>query len=302
MKGNFHVRFGERGGETRWLQNQKVRSAPTLQYVVIYLSVFKEKRMSFPNYPEKHKLDSLLSGREMIEFRRRLGRMPKIEPPEALLICLHRGLPERLRWRIPIRHVGRMMGDLYLVRKAKGRVVVLTNFGIGAPLVTALSEEFIAWGVKRIVSISWGGGIATQLLPGEIVICDRALRDEGTSYHYLPAGKYAQASHALVNLLIESIRARNSTCQVGPTWTTDAPYRETRDEVKQYQSEGVKTVEMEIAALYALCQVRGVDVASVVVVGDSLAELRWQAPADVQPIERSLEVVYAAAIEVLGQV
>jgi len=83
--------------------------------------------------------------------------------------------------------------------------------------------------------------------------------------------------------------------------STDAPYRETREEVKQNLSEGVKTVEMETASLYALGQVRGMDVASVVVAGDSFAELRWQAPADVPPIEPSLEVVYAAAIDMLGQ-
>ncbi|HXF84379.1 MAG TPA: nucleoside phosphorylase [Anaerolineales bacterium] len=256
--------------------------------------------MSFPNYPEKHQLDSLLSGNEMIEFRNRLGRLPKIEPPEALLLCLHRGLPERMRWRIPIRYVGRMMGDLYLVKKTNRRVAVLTNFGIGAPVVTALAEEFIAWGVRQIVSISWGGGISAELQAGDIVICGRALRDEGTSHHYLPSGKYVEASQRLVNRLSEALQARNVPFHIGTTWTTDAPYRETREEVKQYQSEGIKTVEMEIAALYALGQVRRVEAASIVVVGDSLAKLRWQAPADVRPIERSLEMVYRAAIDALN--
>jgi uridine phosphorylase len=101
--------------------------------------------------------------------------------------------------------------------------------------------------------------------------------------------------------LAQTLRARGYECQVGTSWTTDAPYRETREEVQHYQSEGADTVEMESAALLALGQVRNVQTAAVVVVGDSLAGLRWQAPSDVGPIERALEQVYAGSIEALDQ-
>jgi uridine phosphorylase len=256
--------------------------------------------MNFPNYPEKYGKESLLSPQEMLAFRQRVGHIPKMTPPEAVVVCLQRHLPERMRWRIPIRRVGKMMADLYVVQKTHGRVAVLTNLGEGAPMIAALTEELIAFGVKRIISMVWGGGLQPDLKPGDIVVCDRAVRDEGTSHHYLPPEKYAQADPALAGRLKQAIEARGRRPQVGTTWTTDAPYRETREEVTQYQREGVKTVEMEIAALFTLGRVRNVQVASAVAVGDSLADLRWQLPPDLQVIERSLEVIYAAAIDVLS--
>jgi len=257
--------------------------------------------VSFPNYPEKYKGPSLLDPAEMVAHRRKLGRLPKIEPPEGVLLCLQRGLPKRLRWRIPIRHVGRLMGDLYLAKQTRGRVAVLTNFGIGAPLVVALAEELIAFGVKRLISMAWGGGLQPDLRPGDTVVCERAIRDEGASHHYLPPAKYVSANADLTARLIAALKARGRQCELGATWTTDAPYRETREEVQHYQAEGVKTVEMEIAALFALGQVRGVETAAAVVVGDSLANLHWQAPTEVAVIERALENVYAACIEALSQ-
>ena len=215
------------------------------------------------------------------------------------MICLQRGLPERLRRRIPLRRVARLMGDLYVAKKTRGRVGVLTNIGIGAPSVVSLAEELIALGTRRLISIVWGGALQPGLEPGQVVICQRALRDEGVSHHYLPPAKYVDASSDLMARLAAAMEQRGQPFQLGATWTTDAPYRETREEVQRYQAEGVKTVEMEIAGILALAQARGIEAASVVVVGDSLADLRWQAPADVKPVERALEVVYAAAIDVL---
>lgn len=255
--------------------------------------------MSFPNYPEKHAGESLLQPAEMFAFRRRIGQIRNIPPPEGLIVCLQRGLPERLRWRIPIQHVGKMMADLYLIKKSRGRVAVLTNLGEGSPMISSLTEELLAFGVKRVISLVWGGALQPSLNSGDIVVCDRAIRDEGTSHHYLPAAKFVSAHPALTEELKSAIERRGRSCYVGTTWTTDAPYRETRDEVRQYQAEGALTVEMEIASLFAVGEVRGVQVASAVAIGDSLADFHWQLPADLQPIERSLEIIYAAAADVL---
>ncbi len=256
--------------------------------------------MTFPNYSEKLGKESLLQPGEMFAFRQRIGQIKNIAPPQGLIVCLQRGLPERMRWSIPIQLVGKMMADLYLVKKTRGRVAVLTTLGEGSPMISSLTEELIAFGVKRVISIVWGGGLQPGLVSGDIVVCDRALRDEGTSHHYLPPERFVHASPAMVTKLVEAVRKRGREPRVGATWTTDAPYRETRDEVIKYQAEGILTVEMEIASLFAVGQVRNVKVVSAVAVGDSLADLHWQLPHDFQPIERSLELLYAAAIDVLS--
>jgi uridine phosphorylase len=255
--------------------------------------------MPFPNYPEKHNLPAVLTAQDLLAYRRQLGRFPDIEPPEGMILCLQKGLPERLRRRHPLKQVGNLMGDLYLLKQSHGKVGVLSNFGIGAPLIAALTEELVAWGVKRFISMSWAGGLQPNLSPGAIVACSRAIRDEGTSHHYLPANKYVLADPELVENLMHALARQDHKYSEGTTWTTDAPYRETRDEILQYQAEGVLVVEMETAALLAVGQVRGVQTCAVCVVGDSLAELRWKAPLDVRIVERGLETVYAGAISVL---
>jgi len=257
-----------------------------------------EDLMSFPNYPDKYKAESLLKAEDIVAYRGRLGRMPKIIPQGALF-CLERGLPHRLRWRFPVQRAGSMNADLYQLKKAK--VTVLTSFGGGSPMVMELAEELAVMGAKRMLLMTWGGGLQPDLKPGDIVVCDRAIRDEGASHHYLPSEKFVQADRELVGQLAGAIRERGGQSTLGATWTTDAPYRETREEVRQYQSEGVKTVEMESAGLFVVGKVRNIPVASVVVVMDSLANYRWQVPERLDSIQRSLEIVYAAAIDVLSR-
>jgi len=254
--------------------------------------------MSFPNYPHKHNLDSLLTADDLVAYRERLGRMPKVKP-EGVLFCLERGLPHRMRWRIPVERAGAMNADVYAVKKTKGKVAVLTSFGGGSPMVMELAEELAVMGAKKMILMTWGGTLQSDLKPGDIVVCNRAIRDEGASHHYLPPAKYVEANESLVNALVDAIRTRGAECVVGTTWTTDAPYRETREEVMEYQAEGVKTVEMESAGLFTVGQVRAVQAASVVIGMDSLASLHWQTPERLDGIMHSLEIVYAAAIDVL---
>jgi purine-nucleoside phosphorylase len=256
--------------------------------------------MSFPNYPDKHKLESLLTAEELVSYRARLGRMPKVKP-EGVLFCLERGLPGRMRWRIPVARAGSMNADVYSVKKTRGKVAILTSFGGGSPMVMELAEELAVMGAKRMILMTWGGTLQPDIEPGDIVVCNRAIRDEGASHHYLPPSKYIEATAALVNKLVDALRARGARSTIGTTWTTDAPYRETREEVMQYQAEGVKTVEMESAGLFAVGQMRAVQTASVVIGMDSLATLCWQTPGRLDGIMRSLEIVYAAAIDVLSQ-
>jgi len=249
--------------------------------------------VSYPNLPDKHSYTAIVEPAEMLEHRRRGGRLPAIQAPDGVVICLQRGLPERMRWRVGIRRLGRLMGDLYGVRSTGGRVAVLANFGLGAPIVAAQAEELIALGAKRLVSIALEVGLDA------IVICEAAIRDEGTSHHYLPPGVDVASDPALTGALREALTRRGAVVRIGRTWSTDAPYRETREEVAEYQALGVLAVDMELGALLAVAEVRGVAAAGVLVVGDSLAGGQWRPPTRLDAMERSLERAYRAAIEVL---
>ena len=257
--------------------------------------------MPFPNYPNKYTGEAVMRPEDTIEMRKRFGKFPKIKPPSGVIFCMKNGLPEKLRWRIPIQKVGRVMGDMFLVKKTNGQVGILSNFGIGAPVVVSLAEEMIALGVKKFIILSWGGALQKELNTGDIVINDKAIRDEGVSQHYLPTEKYALADSSLKQKLENKLNSQNTKFISGSTWTTDAPYRETKEEILKYQAENVQTVEMEIAGLFTLGQVQGVQTASIVIVADSLANLTWQAPVDMKAINQSFELAYRAAIDALNE-
>jgi len=255
--------------------------------------------MNFPVYPEKYKLQELYGARDILQYRKQIGRMPGLHSPEGILFCLERGLPWRLRWRIPVERVGGMNGDLFALKKPRGKIGIMTGFGGGSPITAELAEEFVALGVKKMILMTWGGTLQPDLKPGDIVVIDRAIRDEGTSYHYLPPGKYVDADGKLADALVMAIEGRGGSCSRGTTWTTDAPYRETIEEIRHYKAEGVRTVEMESAGLFTIGQVRKVPAVSVVVAMDGLSESGWRVPGSLDNILGSLELVYQASLDVL---
>lgn len=257
--------------------------------------------MPFPNYPNKFSSQAVMNAHDTIEMRKRFGKFPKIKSPSGLIFCMKNDLPKKLSWRVPIQKVGKVMGDMFLVKKTNGNVGVLSNFGIGAPVVVSLAEEMIAFGVKRFLILSWAGALQKNLSAGDIVINDSAICDDGVSHHYVNSAERAYADVDLKNKIEAELNKQNIKFYSGSTWTTDAPYRETQDEILKYQAENVQTVEMEIAGLFTLGQVRNVQVASIVIVADSLASLTWQMPNDMKKINQSFEIAYKTAIAVLNQ-
>ena len=256
---------------------------------------------TYPVFPDKHGHEGMVTPAQMLAHRQRGGRLPAFTRPEGAVVCLERGLPEQMRRRVRIRRVGRLLGDLYSVRSRQGRVIVLANFGLGAPAVAAQADELIALGAKRLVSVALSGGIQPDLEPGDIVVAESAIRDEGTSHHYLPSRREVAADPALTASLMESLSAQGWTARRGQCWSTDAPYRETREEVKAHQANGVLTVDMELAALLAVAEMRGVQAAGVLVVGDNLAAGEWRPPARLDEMRRSLQQAYCAAIEAVDR-
>ena len=157
------------------------------------------------------------------------------------------------------------------------KALVNPYMGVGAPAAGILLEEFIELGLTEVIGLGIAGALDPQLKPGDIVVCKEALRDEGTSYHYLPEEPKVVTPNLELIKEIESILSKeNIPYTLGGTWTTDAPYRETKEEVLAYRERGIKTVEMEAAAIYAIAQVRKVKVASVFIVSDVFDAEVWE--------------------------
>src|SRR5262249_51645352 len=132
-----------------------------------------------------------------------------------------------------------------------GLEVGLVGSAVGAPFAVLVAEQLFASGCRFLVSVTSAGQLVPRRPPPYFVLIDRALRDEGTSYHYLPSATFSAASPDLRALMDGAFDGLGVPVERGATWTTDAPFRETAEAVGAARAQGLLAVEMEAAALYA---------------------------------------------------
>jgi uridine phosphorylase len=145
--------------------------------------------------------------------------------------------------------------DLWLVSN-EGRTYGIIGCAVGAAFAVLLAEELFASGCQLLLSVTSAGQIVASQAPPYFVVIERALRDEGTSYHYMPPSDYAEADVALATSAHRALRAAQIPALAGATWTTDAPFRETAEAIDAAREAGILAVEMEAAALYAFAKAR----------------------------------------------
>ena len=142
---------------------------------------------------------------------------------------------------------------------------------VGAPFAVLVAEQLFACGCRLLISLTSAGQLVPIGQPPYCILIDRALRDEGTSYHYLPAARFSQAPADLLRLVDGAFADLGQTVVTGATWTTDAPFRETAQMIEARRNEGLLAVEMEAAALYALAQARGLPILCFALVTNQMA-------------------------------
>ncbi|MEM0372583.1 MAG: nucleoside phosphorylase [archaeon] len=252
--------------------------------------------MVFPKFKGKHKHDAMFSPKDYIAYRRRKGDFNPKKIPEGVIICYDPNIFDYLmKSNMLVKYDGMYAGGIYEIKGTGNKVGIVYGFGTGSPIAVIVLEELIAIGVKRFVNIGSAGTLQKRLKIGDIVVCDKAIRDEGTSHHYLKSSKYSFASKKLTSKLENQLKKEGLKYVKGTSWTIDAPYRETISEAKQYQKEGVLTVEMEASALFAVASVRKVEIASMFTVSDSLADLEWKPEFHSNDFKKSVVKIYEVA-------
>lgn len=143
------------------------------------------------------------------------------------------------------------------VFEERGLCIGVVGCAVGAAFAVLVAEELFASGCQLLISVTSSGQIVPVQAPPYFVLIERALRDEGTSYHYLPPSSWSPAPHDLLADLDDAFDRLGADVRRGATWTTDAPFRETADAIEAMRRRGILAVEMEAAALYAFAQARG---------------------------------------------
>ncbi len=145
--------------------------------------------------------------------------------------------------------------DLYAFRH-KGTHFGVIGCAVGAAFAVLVAEELFACGCELLISVTSAGQIVRIANPPYFVLIEKALRDEGTSYHYLPLSDFSHISPELLSILSDAFLHAPVAVHDGATWTTDAPFRETEAAIAHSRDLGILAVEMEAAALYAFAEAR----------------------------------------------
>jgi uridine phosphorylase len=255
-------------------------------------------RARFPGQPGKHLLASATDPAEHAEYvRARCGPAGLSGAGGAVLLYQRSLRAYALMTYVPQARDHWIAGDLHLVARAGRCIALCSGFGRGAPAAGLVTEQLGALGIRNVISVGTAAALFGYLTPGTIVVCAGAVRDEGLSHHYLPPGRYVRPSPGLTAALAAGLAPRSPTARHGPTWTTDAPYRETREEITRYRRAGVLTCDMEAAGIFAVARHRGINAAAAFCVADSLL---IRAPRSRHPdTAAGLQSILDAAIQIL---
>jgi uridine phosphorylase len=137
-----------------------------------------------------------------------------------------------------------------------GETLGIVGCAVGAPFAVLIAEQMFASGCRLLISVTSSGRIGDAAPDASFILIDRALRDEGTSLHYRPPSRFANADPALIRRIAPALAHHQPAVRQGATWTTDAPFRETQSAIEAARAQGVLAVEMEAAALYAFAEAR----------------------------------------------
>lgn len=199
--------------------------------------------------------------------------------PTHCVLCFFREVIEKLMTSGEAREVTCLRSEMgshpLFEMTVEGRRLGVYHPGLGAPMAGGSLEELIAIGCRQFIVCGGAGVLHPDLAVGHLIVPTAAIRDEGTSYHYLPPAREVTANAEAVAAIEATLRDNECDYLPAKTWTTDAFYRETRDKIARRREEGCVTVEMEAAAFFAVAQFRGVPLGQILYCGDDCSGDEW---------------------------
>ncbi len=244
--------------------------------------------MGYPNFQNKHLEQALFNPQDFVSWKHFLKNDFEKSPKKYVLIYYPRLLDYFKRRYKPKKIKLYRLITVYMHKD----VGVVCMTGIGSPHATTVLEELIALGGKEFLNIGSAGGLKDF----GIFLCEKSIRDEGTSSHYSPHGKFAYPDKELTRRLERHLLKNNVSFQRATSWTIDAPYRETKAEIQEYKKQNVATVEMESSALFTVAQLRKVKIASAFVVSDVLGDDKWNPQFDAKIVNQKLNNLFDVAL------
>ena len=205
---------------------------------------------------------------------------PKADFPEVCLTTFSEKIIQKIAELDTVKETAQLYTangtvPIYEIEYAGKRVGFFVS-RVGAPACVAALEEVIALGAKKIVLFGSCGVLDQAIVQDKIIIPVSAVRDEGTSYHYIPASEEIKADKHSVAVLKQCLKESGLPYVAGKTWTTDAIYRETHKIIEERKRQGCLVVEMECSAVYAFARFRNIPLIQFLYGADNLDSDKWE--------------------------
>ena len=206
-------------------------------------------------------------------------KLDGVDMPKHVVICFFREVIENVVHTHNAEVITQLHSEngahpVYLIN-LEGRRLAFFHPSVGAPLAAGLMDEVIALGAKHIIACGGCGVLDKSINVGQILLPEAALRDEGTSYHYLPPSAEVEMDPIALASIETVLQRRQIPYLRTKTWTTDGFYRETPRRVEKFREMGCLAVEMEAAAFMAVAQFRGVQFGQLLYGGDMVHSDGW---------------------------
>lgn len=236
------------------------------------------KRINPRRYPKYHMKYSRQPLFNASEFTRNMEKSP-----ENVIFVYYQKLAQSIASELGLKPTNVPYGDKLMVSNFTNDAssIYVMMPGAGASMTATVADELHSLGSRNFLILGAAGSLSERAGINDIVLCNKAVRDEGVSYHLLPPALYAYPSPDLLSYLRTSMRKQGMHFIMGPSWTVEFPYAETGAEVMEYRNAGIVTVEMEAAALFALAKVRRFNAAAVFTISDILREDGWSGMQDI---------------------
>ncbi|MEK7655485.1 MAG: nucleoside phosphorylase, partial [Patescibacteria group bacterium] len=247
--------------------------------------------MAYPNFQNKHLEQALFNPQDYVSWKNYLKKDYKNAPQKYIIIYYDKIL-DHFKRKYSYKKI-KLYRLITIFQHNNVGVVLMT--GIGSPNAATVMEELIALGGKEFLNIGSAGGLNDF----GVYLCEKSIRDEGTSHHYLSHEKFAFPDEGLTARMEKGLQKNRIQFHKAPSWTIDAPYRETKAEIQKYKKQGVATVEMESSALFTVARVRKVKIAAAFVVSDVLGDEKWDPQFDAKHVNQKLNQLFDVAMECL---
>jgi uridine phosphorylase len=249
--------------------------------------------MTFPYFSDKYKCKGTTSAIDIFLNSNNASSIYELQtPPNSCIICPSDFVVKYLSKNKKLKKGPKIIKPLYFLKKD---LAIFTGFvGFGSPLWAWVIEQLIAYGIKNFIYIGFFGKVNLSIKDNKLFVIEKALKDEGTSYHYTKPSKWAYPN----KLLTEKLLSQKGTVS-SKIWTTDAMFKQTKKEINYANNNQIIGFDMETSVLFTVAKTKGCNIASIQIESDSFINNKWKSIYKTKKFEKDFIKAINLAIKVL---